>query len=538
MTLLTAGRSAADMQTDRDWSRAERKWRHEWRALIAGVQREGAALTADSVVQGGYPTVPSCWNCYEVPWGFYAESPRAALLWGTELAAAPYRAEETPRERGPLANALWSAVMSQWAQSVAGELLAEAEGAAGGAESGDTGRLWWLPGALLGGMRDIGAYALCAGDLRKAEKLRELLVSIPRVQWSAIDPSWVRRPRDNHVMDPIFASGDFVSWDPVSWTLAVDPFLLFPSGSCDGPWGLDVRGPPLVGSLKRYRERVNGLAVTPGGWRGVPYADIRAVPEIFKRRPGRRPSSFPPGCDVSRPVPAQKDGSGVGYVVEGDRTDDALSKMSGLKTADPKGSAVAGSTARPIVLVDLEAGVLVEEVDSEGEGILPSAWNRKGFVGKQEDEPLASGGPSRHWLCDVEEGGLRAVLRSSECDLLLSQLGFSPVTEDEELGIMVSLVGEIKEIYDKPPVREPGKRRLARKLLEHVHAATHREMDSAAAVERVTAELSAKREALRRAESAEQAARVAEYERAKEAAEAERGFEKSPGSPTYGYGFD
>lgn len=57
-------------------------------------------LTAAAIEGGAYPPVPSCWEAYEVPCGFYAKSPRAALLWEIALAASLYRAGEGPRERG------------------------------------------------------------------------------------------------------------------------------------------------------------------------------------------------------------------------------------------------------------------------------------------------------------------------------------------------------------------------------------------------------------------------------------------------------
>lgn len=131
--LLTADRGTVDIRSDRGLRHDERRWQQEWQVLVAGVQREGSALTAESVERGMYLAVPRCWDCFEVSWGFYAECLRGALLWGMELAAAPYQAEETPREREALENDLWSTVMSQLAQSVAVDLLSEAEGAAGGA---------------------------------------------------------------------------------------------------------------------------------------------------------------------------------------------------------------------------------------------------------------------------------------------------------------------------------------------------------------------------------------------------------------------
>eukprot|EP00171_Calliarthron_tuberculosum_P001147 IDg1147t1 len=164
-----------------------------------------AVMTAASLERGAYPSVPSCWEAYEVPWGLYAESPRTALVWGLELSANPFRAVQSARERGAMAHALWSATLSEWAQNVAAELLYEARSAWNGQESGDRGRLWWIPGALLRGMRDIGPLGLCGGDRPLSGKLEKLLEAITHVRWSAIDPCYIRRPRENRVGAPVYA---------------------------------------------------------------------------------------------------------------------------------------------------------------------------------------------------------------------------------------------------------------------------------------------------------------------------------------------
>lgn len=80
----------------------------------------------EAIERGGYPLVPNCWASYEFLLGFYAGSPRLALLWGLYLATAPYRAGDRPRERGALAHALWAATIIQWVVNVVGELLFEA----------------------------------------------------------------------------------------------------------------------------------------------------------------------------------------------------------------------------------------------------------------------------------------------------------------------------------------------------------------------------------------------------------------------------
>lgn len=141
--MSTAEIGCGDDRTPRNLRRDETKWSHDLQALISGVQREAVVVPADGVPRGSYSRVPSYLEYYEVLWGFLAESPRAASLWGLELAVAPYKAIESARERenGMLAHAFWAATLSQWAMNSAGYLLAEAACAWHGAESGDSGRL-------------------------------------------------------------------------------------------------------------------------------------------------------------------------------------------------------------------------------------------------------------------------------------------------------------------------------------------------------------------------------------------------------------
>lgn len=92
-----------------------------------------------------------------------------------------------------------------------------------------------------------------------------LLDAIPRVLYSIVDPRWVRRPQDNKFNAPVFANGDIISLDPLSWELAVAPELLFPPSGGPGPYGLDNPGERLTGDIRRYRRSINGLSVCPGG---------------------------------------------------------------------------------------------------------------------------------------------------------------------------------------------------------------------------------------------------------------------------------
>lgn len=119
--------------------------------------------------------------------GFRAESSQASLLLGIEFAASPYWINDNPQDRGALDNSLWSVVMSRWSVNVTGEILDEAERASCGDESGDVDRFWWLPGALLLGLRDFGPLYLCGADWMRAGRQADFLDAISRVRWSIVD---------------------------------------------------------------------------------------------------------------------------------------------------------------------------------------------------------------------------------------------------------------------------------------------------------------------------------------------------------------
>lgn len=101
-------------------------------------------------------------------------------------------------------------------------------------------------------------------------RLSALLDAVSSVRWSNLDPCWVRRPLENWVDAPIFASGNFVSWELVTWFLAVRLEFLNLVGFIPGLWGVEDRCERLVGKLRRYLQVGNGLEVSPGG-RGISY---------------------------------------------------------------------------------------------------------------------------------------------------------------------------------------------------------------------------------------------------------------------------
>lgn len=83
----------------------------------------------------------------------------------------------------------------------------------------------------------------------------------------------------------------------------------------------------------------------------------------------------------------------------------------------------AGRTGAPVVVIDLEDGVMVEEFYSEGKGIMPSAWNQTSFVVKEESVPFeATCSENQHRVPFVDTRRLRQVIRYRHCEELLRRL--------------------------------------------------------------------------------------------------------------------
>lgn len=122
----------------------------------------------------------------------------------------------------------------------------------------------------------------------------------------------------------------------------------------------------------------NGLSVSPGGWGAFPYATI-GVAEVDSRNECRSRIS----CELDSTVGDEDMDGGEREPVKGPPemkntvSDGAYDKR---PQCSPK-----GRSARPLVVAELEAGFLFEQVDSDAEGILPSVWNQTKFVENGED---------------------------------------------------------------------------------------------------------------------------------------------------------
>lgn len=92
----------------------------------------------------------------------------------------------------------------------------------------------------------------------------------------------------------------------------------------------------------------------------------------------------------------------------------------------------------------MEAGGLVEEVDSEGEGITPSAWNQSNFLGKEEDVTMETlEKKDQSWAPVINEILFMRVLKSIQSKRLLLKLILSHVTNAESLDALYGLVEKI-----------------------------------------------------------------------------------------------
>lgn len=231
------------------------------------------------------------------------------------------------------------------------------------------------------------------------------------------------------------------------------------------PMGIECRGNLLVGRLQRYPQADNCLEVSPGGWGAMPYAVIR----VAVAGPGQ--SSEVAGC-----VPDDGEDEPARVCVDEVLSEPALPREGAAVAVNEEiaGGLTGGSADRaaaPIVLIDLEAGVMVQEVDSDREGIPPSAWNQTRFV--VNEEGVAASADYRPWVPFVDSRRLRPVLQSLYCEGLLQRLEFSPVSGEESLEAPVDLVGEIQEVYDRQPAREPWKKQVVSDILVKVYPVTH-----------------------------------------------------------------
>lgn len=157
--------------------------------------------------------------------------PLPARVWGLQMMHYPFSCDL--RESRPAQWAAWCMLFSHYAQDVAAELLA----------SLPHGRLWYLPPALVRGMRDIGLRAL-VGD--HAKLLDRALYAILQVRWEHVDPGACQRPNENYLEAPLYKTGDIVP--PEGGDLYVTAALRrFPHEA------VQCRGEPMRGDLSNSR---------------------------------------------------------------------------------------------------------------------------------------------------------------------------------------------------------------------------------------------------------------------------------------------
>lgn len=137
---------------------SERKWRMRVGRLVNGWQPGIRDREFREVVKG--PPLPPRWNAYiEVPFGLRVGNPSPLRLYGKYLCRWPLG--HGLREANPIAYAMWCVCYTLFAQDAAREVL----------DGLDNGRLWFLPPALIAGMRQVSLSALAGGDRAIAYRL-------------------------------------------------------------------------------------------------------------------------------------------------------------------------------------------------------------------------------------------------------------------------------------------------------------------------------------------------------------------------------
>ena len=203
-------------QSPRYAERQARKWtrvqRHYLRAMV--IQEWGEAefaKTFDATRTAQYPMVPLSWAKYECAFGFYAPLPCTLALFGVEMSRRPANVAQTR-----LSRLAWCATRTLWLRNLAFELLEQAGAQAAGRECKYEGRLWWLSREIRAGMRACDPDRL-VGPVYST-RLAELLEWIDKIHWSTIQAYRNKVPSENHGgRAPVFASADFVCFDPTRW---------------------------------------------------------------------------------------------------------------------------------------------------------------------------------------------------------------------------------------------------------------------------------------------------------------------------------
>ena len=136
----------------------------------------------------------------KVPYGFYPEMPPILSYLGLEI-------------RHTNIWCMWEVYQIEWARECAIELIYEALG----------GRVWWLAPTVIDVLNQYRLEAIFPDE--RESNLRELhglLHEIRFIRWDMVRVDQRRLPRQIGAYCPVYASGDWVPFNPDTWNSHMD----------------------------------------------------------------------------------------------------------------------------------------------------------------------------------------------------------------------------------------------------------------------------------------------------------------------------
>lgn len=200
---VVAVQSDASFYPPRGWREFERMMRHQLRVFVSYQNREVDVLH-EQALPTKFVRLPPWWKKYEVSLSFLAETPWYFTYRGLALIGAGNNDE----------SAEWNVILSEWLQNCEFELMYEAR----------RGVLHCLPPAVVVGIREMNPVAVLPDSPQDdITDLRTLLDMVERVRWSQVPPQQRLLPADSGPFTPIYQGGDWVEFNPESWTVVSPP---------------------------------------------------------------------------------------------------------------------------------------------------------------------------------------------------------------------------------------------------------------------------------------------------------------------------
>jgi len=196
---------------DKEWTMPlslrnhERRERHRMGHLVPGHCFESVCVNR-RMFSRRYVPLPDWWRDVEVPYNMRPELPPVVAYLGRRLMSTP-------------AHPAWGVVRSEWAVSVAMDLMIQAR----------AGRLYWIPPKVRDDLQDlqIGEIFGLSDDDYRAD-LAILLKLVDELRWSECPSENRVSVPDEAGYTPVYVAGDYFPFDAESWDVLVDPELRIP----------------------------------------------------------------------------------------------------------------------------------------------------------------------------------------------------------------------------------------------------------------------------------------------------------------------